>query len=109
MDALGRAAVLGLLAGGTIAIGLVATGSTVQDSSSTAFALGALVMGFGLTTWATSIWLGDVLETFLVTTETGSDWTKADAVTAFSVITMVGGGAMVGSVLVTLAMWSLGM
>lgn len=96
-----RAALLGVFGGALLTLALFLTGGEVRTASSTAFALGALVFGFGLTVWASTVWIGDAIEAYLAQAVGDTDWSKERAGAAFSLLTVAGFGAMVGASLVT--------
>jgi hypothetical protein len=105
---LGGALLVGIAIGLVLPPGFVLAGDRVAVASSTGFALGALVLGFGLTIWATTVWMGDVFETFLRTTVGDTEWSKEGGAVAFSLITALGVGMMLGSVASTVVLRALG-
>ncbi|MFB6267814.1 MAG: hypothetical protein ABEI31_09165 [Halodesulfurarchaeum sp.] len=105
---LARAAAVGLVAGAGGTVVLVLLGRSMLDASTLVFALAALVGGFGLTSWATTLWLGDVVEAVLREAEGDTGWTKGGANVAFSLLTALGGGGMVGVAVATAVLSTLG-
>ena len=106
---LGKALAVGAALGVLLPIAFVLAGDRVAVASSTGFSIGALILGFGLTIWATTVWMGDAFETFLGTAVGDTEWSKGGAAVAFSLITAVGVGIMAGSVAGTLLLRSLGL
>ena len=94
----------GIGGGALVMVALFGVGFGTADASATAFSLGALVFGFGLTTWATSLLIGNALQVFL---RSSSRWSRERAASAFSVLTALGLGAMVGASLATVVVQAL--
>ena len=70
-----------------------------RSASAVAFSLAALVFGFGLAAWATTLLLGTTLSAMAETVD--ADWTVAGTRQAMAVLAALGGGAMVGTALAT--------
>ncbi|WP_210408938.1 DUF7268 family protein [Halorhabdus rudnickae] len=96
-----RAAARIVLAGIAVGIGaslaLLAV-DTPKGATDTAFALGALIFGFGLTTWAGAVGLGETIERMHEYADTDSGWTEAGARRAFATLTWFGSGWLFGAV-----------
>ncbi|MBB6645228.1 hypothetical protein H5V44_02770 [Halobellus sp. MBLA0160] len=82
--------------------GLLAVGSP-REATDTAFALGALVLGFGVTAWSGAIGLGNSIERYQAYRDGDSQWTQAGARRAFAVLTWVGLGWALGAVAASVA------
>lgn len=94
----GSAAAVGF-ALGVVALGALAlrTGEP-RFASTQVFALGALVLGFGVLGWSGSILVGDSVETAQRYTERRTDWTERDSRRAMARLSGAGAGAMLGVV-----------
>lgn len=96
-----RLVVGGLLAGAVV--GLVATGALALYGDSAAFgtrkafALGALVLGFGVLGWSGSVIAGRGVENLQRRLETTSGWTEADSRRAMGRIAGFGAGVMLSA------------
>ena len=97
----------GLLLGGLGVLALVATGASVRHASDLVFSLGTLVFGFGTLGWSGSVMLGRTVERAIDRFDANSDWTEADSRRAMVVLGSLGLGGMLGTVVVTSALWSL--
>jgi hypothetical protein len=91
-----------------VAVGVVASAgllavSSPRSATDTAFALGALVLGFGVTAWSGAIGLGNSIERMQEYRDGESRWTQAGARRAFAVLTWVGLGWAMGSVAASVA------
>ena len=104
---LGKSTAFGIVASTVFESGLVVVGYDVATASSLSFSIGALLLGFGMTVWATTVWIGDAFGAFLSLSVDDRTWSKRDAAAAFSIITVVGFGAMIGSVATTLVIRSI--
>ncbi len=91
--------------GAILTVALVAVGSPLADASASAFSLGTLFFGFGLATWATALWIGDALQAFFG--RKGSNWNRENAARAFSIVTVLGVGGMLGAMVVTIVLGAL--
>jgi hypothetical protein len=99
---LARTAAFGVAAGLVAVFGLsVAAGWPLREASAVGFSLAALVFGFGLTTWATAVLLGESIGRVVEATDSASDWTEAGARQAMSHLSALGGGGMAGAVVAT--------
>ncbi len=87
--------IVGFVIGAVLTVILALSGSGDSDGSAVVFSLGALVFGFGLTTWATALLVGDAIEGAL---SGRSGWTREAAARAFSIVTVLGFGSMVGAI-----------
>ncbi len=87
----GRWALRGAAIGVTLSLALLAVTSP-KGATDTAFALGALVLGFGVFAWATAVGLGETLRGVQAYVDVGSAWTEAGAREAFFVLTWTGAG-----------------
>ena len=105
--ALVKSTAVGIVASSVFQIGLVIVGYDVATASSLSFSIGALLLGFGMTVWATTVWIGDAFGAFLSLKVDDRTWSKRDAAAAFSIITVFGFGAMIGSVATTLLIRSI--
>jgi hypothetical protein len=88
---------IGLGIGVAVSVGLFPV-SSPRGATDTAFALGALVLGFGATAWSGAIGLGNSIERMQEYSDGESRWTQAGARRAFAVLTWVGLGWSAGSV-----------
>ncbi len=93
---------VGVAAGVVASAGLLAI-SSPKGATDTAFALGALVLGFGVTAWSGAIGLGNSIERLQEYRDGESRWTQAGARRAFAVLTWVGLGWVVGSIAASVA------
>lgn len=93
---------IGAALGAVVSLGLL-TVWTPRAATDTAFALGALVLGFGVTAWSSAVGLGRTIEGMQDRLDVSSDWTEASAREAFFVVSWTGTGwvvaATVGSIL----------
>jgi hypothetical protein len=94
-----RGAALGL----AVAVLLLAVASP-RKATDTAFALGALVLGFGVTAWSGTVGLGESLTEVQRHLSSDSGWTQAGARRAFAVLTWVGTGWTLASVVFSVAL-----
>ncbi|SMP31003.1 hypothetical protein SAMN06265347_11735 [Halobellus salinus] len=88
---------VGVAVGVAASAGLLAVTSP-RGATDTAFALGALVFGFGVTAWSGAIGLGESVERMQEYRDGESEWTQAGARRAFAVLTWTGFGWVIGSV-----------
>jgi hypothetical protein len=93
-----RGAVAGVVVSALLALALSPRGAT-----DTAFALGALVLGFGVTAWSGAVGMGRSLAALHDLADVRSGWTRVGARRAFAVVTWVGAGWVVGAVGASLA------
>ncbi|MGQ3410908.1 DUF7268 family protein [Natrinema sp. LN54] len=70
---------------------------TPRAATDTAFALGALVLGFGVTAWSSAVGLGRTIEGMQDRLDVSSDWTEASAREAFFVVSWTGVGWVVAA------------
>ncbi|RJS96299.1 hypothetical protein [Halococcus sp. IIIV-5B] len=99
---LGTAAAVGVLAGGLAVLGLSFL-RNLDFASTQTFAVGALVLGFGVLGWSGSVLAGRGIESLQTYLDADSDWTEADSRRAMTRISGFGAGVMVGVVVVTVA------
>ncbi|WP_211194940.1 DUF7268 family protein [Halorhabdus amylolytica] len=92
-----RIVLAGIAVGVVVSLALVSI-DTPKGATDTAFALGALVFGFGLTTWAGAVGLGETIERMHEYADTTSRWTEAGARRAFATLTWFGSGWLFGAV-----------
>jgi hypothetical protein len=86
----------GVVCGVAVSLLLMLVLSTRQ-ATDTAFALGALVLGFGVTAWSGTVGLGETLTRLQELSAVDSGWTQAGARRAFAVLSWLGGGWAVGA------------
>ncbi|MEF8818573.1 MAG: hypothetical protein V5A31_03520 [Haloferacaceae archaeon] len=94
-----RGAVAGVVVAGALLIPFSARGAT-----DTAFALGALVLGFGVTAWSGTVGLGESLTRMQELSDVDSGWTQVGARRAFAVLSWVGSGWALGAVAASVAL-----
>jgi hypothetical protein len=76
-----------------VAVSLVLLAVTSpKGATDTAFALGALVLGFGVTAWSSAVGLGRTIEGMQDRLDVSSGWTEASAREAFFVVSWTGAG-----------------
>ena len=97
---LGKVGAGGFAGGAVLTVTFLVLGSPLAQASATAFSLGTLLFGFGLATWATALWIGRPLRALFA--RRGSSWNRENAARAFSIVTVLGVGGMLGSVAATL-------
>lgn len=97
---IGSAAAVGAVLGVVVAGALAASSGDVEAGTRTAFALGALVLGFGVLGWSGSAMVGDSVETAQRYMETGTDWTERGSRRAMARLSGAGAGAMLAVVAV---------
>ena len=90
---LGVGAALGTL----VTLALLAVTSP-KGATDTGFALGALVLGFGVTTWAGAVGLGRTIEGVRGELDISPAWTQKGARQAFTVLSWTGGGWMLAAI-----------
>jgi len=81
----------GAAAGVAVSLSLLAVWSP-RAATDTSFALGALVLGFGVTAWSTAVGLGRTIEGMQEQLDVSSGWTEASAREAFFVLSWTGAG-----------------
>ncbi|WP_436925138.1 DUF7268 family protein [Halosimplex amylolyticum] len=92
----GTAAVVGVVVGVAAMVALVLSTGDARASEATAFALGALALGFGVVGWSGSVLAGRSIETVQRHLDADSDWTEASSRRAMARIAGFGAGVMVG-------------
>ncbi|WP_122089168.1 DUF7268 family protein [Halalkalicoccus subterraneus] len=100
LPGLTRAVTFGAIGGGGLVIVFVVAGWSRSDASAVAFSLAALVFGFGLTVWASTLLLGESLAGMHATLD--RDWNAADTQWAMAILTIVGAAGMVSASVVTI-------
>mgnify|MGYP006286809663 FL=1 len=75
-----------------------------KGATDTAFALGALVLGFGVTAWSTAVGLGETIEGVQAYMDLDSAWTEAGAREAFFVLSWLGAGWTTAAALTAIAL-----
>lgn len=75
-----------------------------KGATDTAFALGALVLGFGVLAWSTAVGLGRTIEGMQEQLDVSSGWTEASAREAFFVLSWTGAGWVVAAALTSIAL-----
>ncbi|ELZ61597.1 hypothetical protein C467_01151 [Halorubrum hochstenium ATCC 700873] len=75
-----------------------------KPATDTSFALGALVLGFGVTAWSSAVGLGRTIEGLQARLDVASDWTEASAREAFFVVSWTGTGWAVAATLTSIAL-----
>jgi hypothetical protein len=96
---LGRAAALGAVVGGLAVFALLTQGDA-QFATTQVFAVGTLVLGFGVLGWSGSVLAGQGIENLQTHLDTGSDWTEAKSRRAMARVGGFGAGVMLGVVVV---------
>ena len=97
---LGTAGALGVVLAG-IAVTALAAFWTLRAASTQTFAVGALVLGFGVLGWSGSVFAERGIESMQTYLDTGTDWSEAESRRAMARLCGFGAGVMVGVVLVT--------
>lgn len=96
-----RAAVRWILVGAgvgtSVSLGLLAVW-TPRTATDTAFALGGVLLGFGVIAWSTATGLGRTIEGMQDMLEVSSDWTEASARQAFFVLSWTGTGWILAAI-----------
>ncbi|WP_222917782.1 hypothetical protein [Natrinema sp. SYSU A 869] len=87
---------VGAVLGAVISLGLLVVW-TPRAATDTAFALGALVLGFGVTAWSTAVGLGRTIEGMQDHLDVSSGWTEASAREAFFVVSWTGAGWVIAA------------
>ena len=88
--------------GGVTSLGLLAVASP-RGATDTAFALGTLLLGFGVAAWAGTVGFGDAIGRLQEYRDGDSGWTQTGARQAFAVLTWVGVGWTVAAVAASIA------
>lgn len=96
---LGRAALVGALAAGSLFYVLLAAGFTPFRSSQVAFSLAALVFALGLTAWSGVLMSGEALEGFSRQFGISDTWTAESGRQAMALLVAFGAGGMLGAAL----------
>lgn len=78
--------------------------STPKGATDTAFALGALVLGFGVFAWSTAVGLGRTIEGMQEQLDADSRWTEAGARQAFFVLSWTGAGWVLAAAATSVAL-----
>jgi hypothetical protein len=97
---LATAAVVGVFVGSLTLVALTAL-RTLRFASTQTFAVGALVLGFGVLGWSGSALAGGGIEALQRYLDTDSGWTEHDSRRAMARIAGFGAGVMVGVVIGT--------
>ncbi|WP_247729135.1 DUF7268 family protein [Halovivax limisalsi] len=92
---------LGAAIGVALSLGLLVVFSP-KGATDTAFALGALVCGFGVTAWSSTVGLGETIEGLQQHLGNNSGWTNAGARRAFFVLSWTGAGWMIAAALTSI-------
>jgi len=98
---LARSAAVGAVLGTLCYLAVLVVGDGPRPASTTAFALAALVFGFGTLGWSGSVLLGDSVESAQRFLDTRSNWTEAGSRRAMARLAGVGAGGMLAVVLVS--------
>ncbi|EMA40171.1 DUF7268 family protein [Halococcus hamelinensis] len=98
----GTAAAAGVVAGGLAVLGLTVV-RPLDFASTQTFAVGALVLGFGVLGWSGSVLAGRGVESLQAYLDADTDWTEADSRRAMTRVSGFGVGVMVGVVVTTVA------
>ena len=93
----------GAAVGVVVSLALLAVASP-KGATDTAFALGALVLGFGVTAWSGAVGLGATIEGMQQHLDVSSAWTEASARRAFFVVSWTGAGWVLGAVAASFAL-----
>ncbi len=99
----GRWTLRGAAIGVAVSLALLAVTSR-KGATDTSFALGALVLGFGVFAWATAIGLGETLDGVRNRLDVSSAWTEAGAREAFFVLSWLGAGWAFAAALTSIAL-----
>jgi len=99
----GRWTLRGAAVGVAVSLALLAVTSP-KGATDTAFALGALVLGFGVFAWATAVGLAETLAGVQSYVDFGSAWTEAGAREAFFVLSWTGAGWAFAAALVSVVL-----
>jgi hypothetical protein len=94
---------VGAALGTGVSLALLTTWSP-KGATDTAFALGALVLGFGVTAWSSAVGLGRTIEGMQDRLDVSSGWTEASAREAFFVLSWTGTGWVVAAALTAIAL-----
>ena len=95
--------------GGLAVLVVASAGRSTGDAGDLVFAVGALAFGFGLTTWATFVMIGDVLESLSESLAVSEDFSAAGSQAAMALLAALGAGVMVGSAAVGATLMRLGL
>jgi hypothetical protein len=94
---LGRVGAAGVAIGVAGVLAGLFSGRSSMAAVDLAFAVAALGLGFGLTTWASMAMVGDALEEMADRLDVSEDFSAAGSRAAMSVVTAVSAGAMIGA------------
>lgn len=96
---LARSAVFGAVSGSGLTIVLAIIGQSQSEASAVAFSLAALVFGFGLTVWASTLLLSESLRGMHAALD--RDWNATNTRQAMAVLTVFGAAGMIGASVAT--------
>lgn len=93
--------------GGLLAVVLaVLVGRDVADALTSVFAVGTLVLGFGILGWSGSIFAGRGIESIQRHVQTGTDWTERKSRRAMARVGGFGSGLMISTAVVeSVVLW----
>jgi len=94
---------VGAAVGTGLSVGLLLVASP-KGATDTAFAFGALLLGFGVTAWSTAVGLGRTIEGMQDRLDVSSGWTEAGAREAFFVLSWTGVGWILAAALTAIAL-----
>ncbi len=94
---------VGAIIGVVLSIGLL-TVSTAKGATDTAFALGALLLGFGVTAWSMAVGLGETIRGVGAFVDVSNGWTEIGAREAFFVLSWAGAGWVIAAALTSIAL-----
>jgi hypothetical protein len=103
VTAAARWVAIGAVLGAAVSLGLLTVWSA-RGATDTAFALGALVLGFGVTAWSTAVGLGRTIEGMQDRLDVSAGWTEASAREAFFVVSWTGAGWVVAAAAASIAL-----
>jgi hypothetical protein len=98
-----RWSAVGAVIGVALSVALLFIASP-KGATDTVFALGALILGFGVTAWSTAVGLGRSIEGTQERLDVSSGWTEASARQAFFVLSWAGAGWVVAAALTSIAL-----
>jgi hypothetical protein len=86
------------LPGGLLAVALaIFSGRTPAEALTSVFAVGTLILGFGVLGWSGSIFAGRGIESMQQHMQTGTDWTERKSRRAMTRVGGFGSGLMLGA------------